>query len=415
MDRRHFLKLSAAVGVAGLSAEALGMIPSDYSEPPVTEELRRRALEGDLPRRALGRTGEQLTIVGFGGFHLLEVSEREAQELLNFYLDAGGNFIETAIAYGDGDSERKIGRVMKTRRDECFLSTKTHHRGRKEAAESIDRSLRHLQTDHVDNLFVHSVSSHEDLRRIASDDGALRAAEDARDAGKVRYISITSHLPEVMLAAVRAYPFDAIMERINYYDYFNFPLIHEEIIPACVERGIGVICMKPVADGLLYRAASAPKAFRWVWSMPEVTSAATGNNTMHQLATNLALAKDHEPMDDDEREALYLSAPEMASYVCRRCGSCMPNAAGLDIPAVFGCEAYLDRQMLPGPVMDLPDMEMRRRLSGWFNNADYARERYAALDRQVPPDVDCSDVEPRCPYGLPITAKLKWAHEKLNS
>lgn len=389
------------------------MLPDDYSEPEVTHELRRAALEGKLPRRPLGRTGVELTILGFGGFHLIHVSDEEADQLLNFYLDAGGNFIETAIAYGRGDSERKIGRVMETRREECFLSTKTHRRDRKGAAESIDESLRNLRTDHVDNLFMHNVRTEEDLDRIMSDDGALRAAEEARDAGKVRFISLTSHTPHVLLTAVRSYPFDAMMEWINYYDYFNFPIIYDEIIPACRECGIGVICMKPVTDGLLYR--SPDKAFPWVWSIPEVASAAAGVTTLYQLATNLNLAKNTPPMGEDAKERLYREAPELANYVCRRCGKCMPNEAGLDIPEIFRLEGYYDRQMMPGPVMDLPDPDVRKGLHNWFHNQDYAKARYAELDRKVSPETDCSDVEPLCPYGLPITAKLKWAAEKLTS
>jgi len=389
------------------------MIPSDYSEPEVTDALRRAALEGELPRRPLGHTGVELSILGFGGFHLIHVSEAEAEQLLNFYLDAGGNFIETAIAYGKGDSERKVGRVMETRRDECFLSTKTHIRDRKGAAESIDESLKNLRTDHVDNLFMHNAGTEEDLDRIMSDDGAMRAAEDAREAGKVRFISLTSHTPHVLLKAVQSYPFDAIMEWINYYDYFNFPIICEEIIPACRERGIGVICMKPVADGLLYRSPGV--AFPWVWSIPEVASAATGTTTLYQLATNLNLAKHAAPMDEDAKERLYHEAPELANYVCRRCGECMPNEAGLDVPEIFRLEGYYDRQMMPGPIMDLPGEELRKGLHNWFSNRDYAKARYAELDRKVTPETDCSDVEPLCPYGLPITAKLRWAAEKLMS
>ncbi|MGD2175150.1 MAG: aldo/keto reductase, partial [Candidatus Brocadiaceae bacterium] len=343
----------------------------------------------------------------------LEVSEAEAEELLDFYLDAGGNFIETAAAYGKGDSERKIGRVMRRRREECILSTKTFFRDRRNAARQIDQSLQNLQTDRVDNLFMHNVSSQEDLDRTLSEDGAIRAAEEARRAGKVRLISITSHSPQILLRAIRSYPFDAVMEWINYYDYFNFPIIHDQIIPECRERGIGLICMKPVADGLLY--ASAERAFRWVWSLPEVTCAATGNNTMFQLASNLALARSARPMTDAEKEELYRDAPELASYVCRRCGECMPNEAGVDIPEVFRLEGYYDRQMMPGPVMDLPDVHLRRRLNNWFHNRDYARASYARLEPKVTPRTDCSDVEPLCPYGLPITARLKWAAEKLTS
>ncbi len=415
MDRRRFLAVSAAAGITGLCGKALAMKPEDYSEPALTDELRRKALEGPLPKRPLGRTGVELTILGFGGFHLLEVAEQKAEELLDFYLDAGGNFVETAIGYGNGDSERKIGRVMKRRRDDCFLSTKTYHRSRERAAAHIEESLRNLQTDHVDNLFMHNVRTDEDLNRCLSEDGALRAAEEARDAGKVRFISITAHSPQVLLRAVKSYAFDAVMEWINYYDYFNFPIIYDEIIPECRRRGIGVICMKPVADGLLYRPESAAKAFRWVWSMDEVTSAATGNNTMHQLAANLALAKDYAPMGDEEKAELNAAAPELANYVCRRCGKCMPNSAGLDIPEVFRLEGYYDRQMMPGPVMDLPDADLRKGLNNWFGNRDYARATYASLEPKVTAQTDCSDVESRCPYGLPITAKLKWAAEKLRS
>lgn len=413
MGRRRFLALSAAVGAGALSSEVLGMIPSDYSEPELTDALRDRALQGPLPKRVLGRTGEELTIFGFGGFHLIHVSDAEADKLLSFYLDAGGNFIETAAGYGKGDSERKVGRVMKTRREECFLSTKTFFRDRRNAARQIDQSLENLQTDHVDNLFMHNVRSFEDLERIMSEEGALRAAEDARQAGKVRYIALTSHSPQVLLKAVQSYPFDAMMEWINYYDYFNFPIIYDEIIPACMERGIGIICMKPVADGLLHGSPRA--AFRWVWSRPEVTSAASGVTTLYQLATDLALAKEFRPMTEAEAEQVYAEAPELANYVCRRCGECVPNRAGLDIPEVFRLEGYYDRQMIPGPVMDLPDMDVRSGLCNWFDNQDYARSAYAALEPKVTPDTDVSDVEPLCPYGLPLGAKLQWVHRKLTS
>lgn len=412
-DRRRFLKIAACAGAGGMCSSALGAMPKNYDEPEATEELRNKALEGDMPRRPLGTTGEELTIVGFGGFHLLDVNQQKAEELLNFYLDAGGNFIETAIAYGNGESEQKIGRVMKDRREECFLSTKTPARTQTKAARHIQRSLDNLQTDRVDNLFMHNVSTHEDLDRIMASDGALRAAENARRRGEVRHISITSHDPHVLLRAVRSYPFDFIMEWINYYDYFNFPIIFDEILPECRQRDIGIISMKPVGDGLLYRPESAKKAFRWVWSQPDVTSAAAGNNTMYQLASNLALAKNYEPMGAAEKQKLYQEAPELSNYVCRRCGECVPNDLGLDIPRIFGLEAYYDRQMRPGPVMDLPDEWLRKRLSHWFHNEDYAKNEYSKLDTKVSEDTDASGIEPRCPYDLPINDKLHWVHKKL--
>ena len=411
--RRRFLKAAACAGAGGICSSALGAMPKNYDEPEATDEMRRKALEGSLPRRPLGATGEELTIVGFGGYHLLEVSPEKAEKLLNFYLDAGGNFIETAIAYGDGESERKIGRVMQHRRRECFLSTKTPARTQQKAAKHIQRSLENLNTDWLDNLFMHNVASHEDLDRIMAEDGALRAAENARRRGEVRHISITGHDPHVLLRAVKSYPFDFIMEWINYYDYFNFPIIYDELLPDCRQRDIGIVAMKPVADGLLYRPESARNAFRWVWSQPGVTSAATGNNTMYQLASNLALAKDLVPMAAEEKQKLYREAPELSNYVCRRCGECVPNGLDLDIPRIFGLEAYYDRQMRPGPVMDLPDEWLRKRLSHWFHNEDYAQEQYSKLDTKVSEDTDATGVEERCPYDLPINDKLHWVHKKL--
>lgn len=92
----------------------------------------------------------------------------------------------------------------------------------------------------------------------------------------------------------------------------------------------------------------------------------------------------------------------------------MPNAAGIDIPEVFRLEGYFDRQMMPGPVTSLPDQDLRKGLNNWFGNQAYARAEYAKLEPKVTAETDCSDVEPRCPYRLPITAKLKWAAEKLS-
>jgi aryl-alcohol dehydrogenase-like predicted oxidoreductase len=179
-----------------------------------------------MQTRTLGRTGLEASILGIGGFHLVEISFEQAQAILNRYLDAGGNYIETAAQYGAGESERKVGLVMAERRDECILATKCHLRERDAAADLFASSLRRLQTDHVDVLFMHHVQTFDELDRILAPDGALRAAEAARDAGRVRLIGISNHgHPQLMLRALEAYPFDVIMTNFNYYDRFNFPLV----------------------------------------------------------------------------------------------------------------------------------------------------------------------------------------------
>jgi uncharacterized protein len=362
----------------------------------------------DIPRRKLGSTGEMLSILGFGGFHLMEALPSDAEEMLNYYLDAGGNFIETAISYGN--SECKIGRVMRKRRDECFLSTKTLARTKAGVAESIDASLRNLQTDHIDNLFMHGVGTQDEVDAILGPQGALAGAEEARERGKLRFISITGHNPEILFAALQSYPFDAVMEWMNYYDYFNFPLIYDKIIPYCQESGIGLIAMKPVGDGLLYR--SPEDAFRWVWSLP-ITATSAGNNTLDMLKKNIALARDFKPMSQADLDSLYETAPEYAQYVCRRCGSCRNNSLGLDTVAIFELEGYYDRQMYTGNIPDAAEYALRERLRFWFANDKIARARYAEMEPKVPKDVDSGCLHDTCPYGIDVARKLRIAAWKL--
>lgn len=399
ITRRDFLAIAAA-SAAAIAAE--GSADAQNAGAVVNTQH-------GIPRRPLGKSGESVSILAFGGFHLIEVLPSDAERMLDFYLDSGGNFIETAISYGD--SEEKIGRVMKRRRSECFLSTKTQFRTGKEAAESIDRSLKNLQTDYVDSIFVHNVGTQQDLDAILAPDGALAAIDDARKAGKVRFVAVTGHNPEMLLKTLQSYPFDAVMEWMNYYDYFNFPVIYDGIIPYCREKGIGIIAMKPIGDGLLHR--SVEEALRWAWSLP-IAAVAAGNNNMEMLKGNIKLAREFRPMTEQEKLELYAVAPEYAGYVCRRCEKCgITESAGLDIKAIFGLEGYYDRQMYTGSIPDPAEYALRERLRCWFGNQGVAREGYSRLNAKVPIDLKASDIEGRCLYGIDIPRKLRIAAWKL--
>lgn len=364
-----------------------------------------------MQKRTLGRTGLQTSILGMGGFHLVEISPADAVALLNRYLDAGGNYVETAPGYGSGNSESKVGRVMAYRRDDCILATKCHARERDAAAAMLDDSLRRLQTDRVDVLFMHHVQTEEELVRILAPDGALRAAEAAREAGWVRFIGISNHgHPQLLIKALERYPFDVIMTNFNYYDRFNFPLIEEELLPMALERNVGIVGMKAVADGLLWRSAEV--AFRYAWSLPLHVMVA-GMNTPALLEQDLAWAESWAPMSGAKRETLYAQAPELGNYVCRLCGDCLPCPEGVDIPLIFRLEGWYDRQMWDRQVRDPGDYWMRQTLRFWFMNERRARSAYASLRVQADACIDCGDCEPRCSYHLPIVAKLDNAHYKL--
>ncbi|MHB1455874.1 MAG: aldo/keto reductase [Armatimonadota bacterium] len=398
-SRRQFLTLT----VASAAVTALNV-------PVVADTVDSIDKIDDMPMRKLGKTGDKLSILCFGGFHLCEAMPADAEHMLNYYLDQGGNFIETAVSYGNGDSERKIGRVMKTRRNDCFLSSKTHFRTKDEAATSIDTSLTNLQTDHLDNLFVHCLTTQSELDTVLGPNGAMEAILKAKEAGKVRNISVSAHNPEILLKALQSYPFDAMLEWMNYFDHFNFPLISNKIIPYCLSKGIGMIAMKPVADGLLYR--NPRNAFRWVWTLP-ITSIAAGNNNMAMLKTNIKHAKSFEPMDDDEKRVLYRTSPEYMNYVCRQCDECLKNDLDLDIKAIFEMEGYYDRQMYTGNVPDPAEYALRERLRFWFNNQAMAQERYSKLEKKVPKEFSNQAIPGKCPFNIDVPRKLRIAAWKL--
>jgi predicted aldo/keto reductase-like oxidoreductase len=361
--------------------------------------------------RTLGKTGLETSILGLGGFHLLEIALTDAQAIIHRYLDAGGNYIETAAEYGAGDSERKIGTIMAERRNDCILATKCHVRDKAQAAEVLSQSLANLQTEYVDILFMHHVQTAEELQRILAPDGAIRAAEEARDAGQVRFIGVTNHgHPQVLLEALKAYPFDVIMTNVNYFDRFNFPAIEDELLPFAQERGVGIVGMKVVADGLLWRSAAI--AFRYAWSLP-IHVMPTGMNTLSMLEQDLAYIQHFTPLSEAEREQLFIEAPELGTYVCRQCGKCLPCPEQIDMPTIFKYEGWYDRQMWDGIVREPGDYLMRQVLRFWFQNQERARKAYEDLSIKVSACTECDACEPRCPYHLPIVAKLRNAHYKL--
>jgi predicted aldo/keto reductase-like oxidoreductase len=364
-----------------------------------------------LEYRAFGKTGEKVAMLGLGGYHFLEIPQAEVTAIVQRYLELGGNYVETAYAYGSGASERKIGEALQGRRSEVFLVTKTTARDKEGAARMLERSLTNLKTDHVDLLFMHAVQESYELKAILSEKGALRAAEEARQAGKVRFIGISGHgWADVLIEALNRYPFDAVMHTFNYLDRFNYPSSEKELLPLAAQKGVAVVGMKPVGDGYLYR--SPEPAFRYAFTLPCATIV-SGMNKLEYLEGAMAAAKSFQPMSEKEMEKLFAEAPELGDYVCRQCYKCMPNSQQVPIPQIFQLEGMFDRQMEDGRQHEAEDQLLRSRLSGWFGTDQVARQRYRDL-KVNPDDFDaCAEVEPKCPYGIGIVRKLKITHVKL--
>lgn len=364
-----------------------------------------------MEKRRFGKTGLETSILGFGGFHLLEIPVKEAEVLLNSYLDAGGNYIETAASYGDGESELKIGKAISNRRNEYMLTTKTGEREREGFIASLDRSLVNLNTDHVDLILMHAVGTMAELDTILGRGGAMEGFAEAKEQGKARFVGISMHgQPDVLIAALKRYAFDAVMTTINYYDRFNFPEIENELVPLANEKGTAIILMKPVGDGLLWK--SAPKAFKYALSQP-VSVVVAGINTSEMLQQDLQYVNEYSPITDDEKEEIFNNAPELGSYVCRQCNCCVPCPQGLPIPEIFRYEGYFDRQMANGTVIDAAEYALRDRLRFWFGNRELAKEKYSALGIKADKCTKCGVCMPKCPYGIDIIRKLEIADYKL--
>jgi len=311
-----------------------------------------------METRTLGQTGLSVSILGFGGFHLVEIPQAEATGLLNAYLDSGGSYVETAASYGDGNSESKIGAAVSRRREQFTLATKSMERTRDGFLRDLERSLRNLKTDHVDLLFMHAVQTAEEADALLAPGGAMEGAERARRDGKIRFVAISGHgRPDGLLRAEKQHRFDVLMTVFNYFDRFNFPAVDRELVPLCQQKGTGLIAMKAFGDGYLYR--SPVPSLRYTLSMPVATIVA-GMNSEALLKKDLEMVSTLKPMTEAEKEELYRTAPELGDYVCRFCGKCAAN--GFDPQTIFLLEGLYDRQMDDMRVTDTARYALRERL-----------------------------------------------------
>ncbi len=366
-----------------------------------------------MQKRPLGKTGEKVSLLGMGGFHLLEIPRQDVNFLLSRYLDLGGNYIETSAGYGKGESEKRIGEAVSARRNEFLLATKVDQRDKDGALDTLNRSLRHLGTDYVDIWFMHAVQDRDAANEILAPGGALEAAEKAREQGKIRFIGITGHgQPFGLMHALQKYDFDAVMVPTNYYDHFNFPDVTEKLIPLAQLKGTAVIGMKAFGDGYLWR--SPARALRFALSLP-VSLVVAGMNTREYLKKDMALAEEFEPLSHAEVGKVYREAKEYRDYVCRQCPKC-DQIKGIPVKRIFELEGWYDRQMWDGRVVNPEDYALRVRLGPWFHQQEAARNTFYWDDIHLDEsDYNREDLKDFCPYGIDIPRKLRIAVSKLTS
>jgi aryl-alcohol dehydrogenase-like predicted oxidoreductase len=251
------------------------------------------------PDRPLGSTGVKVPLIGYGTAPLgkeKKISRKDGVQCLNHAIDLGITYLDTSPDYG---SEPIVGEVMSTRRDEVFLATKINRRSKEGVLDEIKKSLKNLQTDHVDLIQVHAVNAWADLEQALAPDGAVTALEEARAQGLVRFIGITGHArPDILGHALYQYPFDTVLVALGIVDrLISSP--ETFCLPRAAERNAGVIAMKVFAHGAV---TNREAALRYSLGLPGVSLAIIGMDNTKQIDEVVKLAALYQPLPDDERD-----------------------------------------------------------------------------------------------------------------
>ena len=278
-----------------------------------------------IETRPFGKTGENLPILSFGSQRIVDeegCSEDQAIQILNTAIDRGIRYFDTAWAYSHGQSEERVGKVAKHRREEMWIATKTWDATRDGARRQLEESLTRLQTDRVDEWRFHNVWGMARLDAMTGPGGALEAAIQARGEGLVRYVSISGHTdPQVQIEALRRFPFDTALVAVSVLDHFIYSFA-EEFLPVAHRRNVGVVGMK--VFGYKKLAHVADRALRYALALP-LTTIIVGCSTLAQLEADLAVADDFAPMTGPERleffrEVLPLVAPQNMPWKAKEWG-----------------------------------------------------------------------------------------------
>jgi uncharacterized protein len=295
ISRREFLE---NVGLGAAAATTLLSLKDVAGAQPE---------KGVLPSRTLGRTGAKVSILAFGcgSRFLMYKDEESATAILNRAIDSGITYLDTAFAYGDGESETRVGRVMATRRKEVWLATKIPDRTRDGFLRRLEASLKRLQTDHVDLVHIHSLGQADDLAKIEAKDGAMQGLMQAREQKMARFAGMTSHTNgQVMAQAIQRHDLDCVQMALNASRNGHF---EELALPAANAKNLGVIAMKITGQEFLV-GEGAGKAdmnslLRYSMSLP-VTTAVVGMPRPEMLAHNVDIARSFAPLSDQEKDRL---------------------------------------------------------------------------------------------------------------
>lgn len=322
----------------------------------------------------LGKTGLKVSMMGLGGIPIQRIDAAGTRILIEKLVENGINYIDTARGYSV--SEQYLGEALDGLRDKFILATKSMALTKDNMAKDVDISLKNMRTDYIDLYQFHNPSLVQ-LEQIIAPGGALEALQEAKAAGKIGHIGLTTHSAKVFEKALEFDWVETVMFPYNLVETHG-----EELIQKCSEKNVGFIAMKPLAGGAI---EDPTLALRYISKNAGVSVVIPGMAEISEFDQNLAAVNDTAPLSGSELEKIDMIRKQLGTQFCRRCGYCAPCTVGIVIPNMFVFEGYLER----------------------YGLADWARGRYNAQAKTASDCIECGVCETRCPYQLPIREMLK--------
>ncbi len=323
----------------------------------------------------LGKTNLKISVVGFGGIPIQRLNKEEAVKVVNYALEKGINFIDSARAYTV--SESYIGQAIKNKRSQVVLASKgprTDYQGFK---KNIYESLAAFNTDYIDLYQVHNIKDKGTIDKIFGEGGAYSAFVEEKAKGTVKHFGLTCHKREVLQYAIDNFgnQIETIMFPYNIVETQG-----EELFANAKQKNIGVVVMKPLAGGNL---TNINLAMRFCVTNPFVSVVIPGMASFEEIDGDINIAT--QPLTDKEKAECALTVEQLGNSFCRRCGYCAPCTVGIDIPTCFTFQNYLKNYSL----------------------SEWAYDRYNAMKVTAEKCIKCGECIKRCPYELDIIKKLE--------
>jgi len=324
MDRRHFIR-NVAVGTGLAASQGMWSAfatnktgQNDAAGLPLIKDPGTR--QGDMLYRTLGRTGEKVSAIGMGGFHIGHVKDEQSSvKLVRAAIDRGITFMDNSWDYNDGRSEEWMGKALRDGyRQKVFLMTKFDGRTKQSAAQQIEESLKRLQTDHLDLIQVHEVIRMEDPDRVFAPGGAVEAVLEMKKAGKVRFIGFTGHkdprihLHMLEVAQKHNFHYDTVQMPLNVMDA-HFRSFAHQVVPVALKQGIGVLGMKSMGDPFILESKTVTpiECLHYALNLP-TSVVITGIDKPEILDQAFEAARTFKPMSEQQVAALIAKTTQAA-------------------------------------------------------------------------------------------------------